>query len=433
MRQWFLNLFLEITMFHTHDAPGQPKSIIAPIEGTKAITVLILVGAGSRYESLKERGIAHFLEHMFFKGGAKYTSPLAVSETIDSIGGEFNAFTGKEYAGYYVKCASEKKEVAFDVLSDMLLNAKLADEDVMRESGVILEELNMYQDTPLYQIGWNFESLLFGDTPLGRDQIGVPETITAFRHDDFVTYKKDLYTPDNTIVVLAGDITEDEGKELIGKYFPMQEGRAKARDFDSYKQAKAKHVDIRSKKTEQGHLMLGYHGAAFGHEDNFPLRLLSIILGGNMSSRMFLKIREEKGLCYSVRCMTDQYSDAGSISVYAGVDLRRSDEAIQAIMAEYRLAAEDGVTEKELEKAKNYLKGILTLKMEDSEERASFLGAQAIVTGEIKSLEEVFAKIDKITVERVNDVAKKYLTGDCYLAAIGPFEGKEQDFEGYIA
>lgn len=404
------------------------RLITVPVTGTKAATVILFVGAGSRYEAERERGIAHFLEHMFFKGGKKYDSPRKVSETIDGIGGDFNAFTGKEYAGYYVKCAGEQKTIAFDVLSDMLLATKLAAADIEREKGVILEELNMYQDTPMYQIGWDFERLLFGDTPMGRDQIGLPETIKSFTREDFVRYRNDLYSADNTVLVVAGDVTPDEAEALTLKYFAFAPGKKLRSIVQPTAYATDAHVIVREKTTEQAHLIVGFPGFHFGHKDEFASRLLAVILGGGMSSRMFLRIREERGLCYSISTSTDHYSDAGVISTHAGVDLKRMEEAVAAIMTEYGLMRRDGPTAEELTKAKNYIKGKMTLRLEDSEELASFYGAQLIVKGQIRSPEDIFRQIDAVSRDDLIRIAAEMLVPEnCRLSVIGPFAGKEDN------
>jgi len=405
------------------------RLIVSPVPSTKAVTVLVLVGAGSRYESQRERGIAHFLEHMFFKGGERFSTPREVSETIDTIGGDFNAYTGKEYAGYYIKCASEKKEVAFDVLGDMLLNTKLDENDIARERGVILEELNMYEDTPMYQIGWDFEKLLFGDTPMGRDQIGLPENIRSFSPDDFRAYRADLYTPDNTVLIVSGDISFAEAEALTKTFFPFPITKKNRTAEQVAEFSEEKYIEIRTKKTEQAHLVIGFPGLPFGHADEFAVRLLAILLGGNMSSRMFLHVREKLGLCYSISTSTDHYSDVGVISTHAGVDVSRVPEAITAIMHEYRSMAECGVEEKELEKAKSYLKGKLVLRMEDSEEIASFLGVQAMLRGEIFPLETLFEKIERVSSADIVRVARDiFLSHLPRLALIGSFAGKEEEF-----
>ncbi|MBU1090170.1 insulinase family protein, partial [Patescibacteria group bacterium] len=204
--------------------PSGLKIVSKSLDGTEAITCLVLAGAGSRYETAERNGLSHFLEHMFFKGGAKFKNTKEVSQAIDSIGGEFNAFTGKEYAGYFVKVAAAHAETAFDVLSDMLVSARFPSEEIEKERGVILEEYNMYQDTPMYQVGWDFERLLFGDQPMGRDQIGSKENIRKFTRPDFVKYKSELYQPGNLVVAIAGKCEHEEVVRNVKKFFKFENG-----------------------------------------------------------------------------------------------------------------------------------------------------------------------------------------------------------------
>lgn len=406
------------------------KAVIYPLKGTEAITVLVLIGTGSRYETDDERGISHFLEHMFFKGGKRYKNAREVAAKIDSVGGDFNAFTGKEYTGYYVKTAKNNVDTAFDVLSDMLLNAQLAQNEIEKERGVILEEYNLYQDTPIYQIGWDFEHLLFGNQPLGYDQIGTKERIKNFNHEDFINYKKDCYTASNTLIVLAGNITEEEGLKKIKEYFTFQEDKKARKHSPLQTLANRKILSLKDKKTEQGHLVMGYPGVAFGSEDDFASRIISIMLGGNMSSRMFSEIREELGLCYSISSSTDHFSDIGVISTHAGVDISRFEDAIKAIKKEYEKAALKGFTKEELERAKNFLIGKLTLKMEDSEEIASFLSTQIILTNKAKKIDRVFKEIQEIQLDHVNQLTKKLFDPQkIALAVIGPFADMEEKLE----
>lgn len=402
------------------------RVVTQKLSGTKAVTVLILVGAGSRYEHKDNRGISHFLEHMFFKGAEKFTNTKEVSEAIDSVGGEFNAFTGKEYAGYYVKVASENVEVACDVLSDMMIRAKFKQEEIEKERGVILEEYNMYQDTPMYQIGWNFEALVFGDQPLGWDQIGTKELIKGVMHEDFVNYKKDLYTTDNTVIAVVGNIDNERAVELVQKYFEMPASE-KNLEFKPCKDGcDGGRIHLQEKKTEQAHIALGFPGYSEGHKDHWALKLLSIILGGNMSSRMFLGVREEKGLAYYIHTSTDNYVDAGAVVTNAGVDLTRIDDAITGIIAEYVKVAEGGVSAGELAKAKAYFKGKLVLNLEDSEEYAHLLAKTELLQKQAKSLEEVMKKIDAVTAADIKRVAVDLFKEEgLKLAVIGPYSDEE--------
>lgn len=391
-------------------ASGLPV-LTAPIEGTAAVTVMVFAGAGSRYEKDSERGISHFLEHMFFKGGKKYRDTKEVSAAIDGVGGDFNAFTGKEYAGYYVKTASTHAELSCDVLSDMLLHATFPDAEIEKERGVIMEEERMYQDTPMYRAGWDFEELIFGDHPLGWDTIGKEKVIMSVKQNDFQKHKDALYGPDNTVLAFAGNITRKKALALAEKYFLPLAGKKKSafRPFETYGKSP---VFLRSKNTEQAHLVLGVPGLSSLDEDHFTIKLLAIILGGNMSSRMFLRIREARGLCYYISTDTDNYLDAGSLSTRAGVDQTRLHEAIEAIKTEYLLCAKDGVTTEELKRAKDFLKGKITLSFEDSEDQAHFYGKQQLLYPAVRDIPEYFAEIDNVTGNQVNALAKRLLKKD---------------------
>jgi len=396
-------------MYSVSPLPSGLKILTAPTNGTASVSVMVFAGAGSRYEQLKERGISHFLEHMFFKGGKKYPSTKDVSAAIDGVGGEFNAFTGKEYAGYYVKVAAEQAELACDVLSDMLLHATFPAEEIEKERGVIMEEERMYQDTPMYRAGWDFEELIFGDHPLGWDTIGKEKVIKSVQQADFQSHKNRFYTPDNLVAVFAGKITEKEALTLGESFFGAIEGK-KGREFVPFKDFGEKHVYLRTKKTEQAHLVLGVPGVSALDDEHFVQKVLAVVLGGNMSSRMFLNVREARGLCYYISTETDSYLDAGALTTRAGVDQSRLHEAITAIKDEYMKCAEDSITEEELTKTKAYLKGTITLSLEDSEERAHFFGRQELLYPHVRDIEEYFGEIDKVSREQVNALAKRILT-----------------------
>jgi predicted Zn-dependent peptidase len=389
--------------------------LTAPIPGTESVTVHVFAGAGSRYETGKERGVSHFLEHMFFKGGKKYKSAAEVSMAIDAYGGSFNAFTGKEYAGYYVKIAAPHVDVACDVLGDMLLHATLPQEEAEKERGVIIEELRMYQDTPMYQAGWDFEELVYGNQPLGWDTIGLEETINATGHAELSAHKDLLYTPDNMILVFAGKIEEAQAMELGEKFFGGLSG-SKGREFKALDGRGADKLMLTTKKTEQSHLVLGIEGTSAVADNHFAQSLLSIILGGNMSSRMFLRIREARGLCYYISSSTDDYQDTGALSIRAGVDQTRLDEAITAIKDELLDAQKNGVTDEELARAKEFIKGKVTLSLEDSEERAHFYGRQQLLYADTErgmlDVPEFFAKIDSVKKSEVDAFANEHLTQD---------------------
>ncbi len=399
------------------------KVVVTPLEGTKSVTVLCLVGAGSRYEQKDINGISHFLEHMFFKGAQRYKNSAQVASAIDAVGGDFNAFTAKEYAGYYVKLASHQKEVAFDVIGDMMLSATFLPEEIDKERGVILEEYNMYQDTPMYQVGWDFERLLFGDQPMGWDQIGTKEIIQNLTRQQFLDYKHALYTAENTVISVAGHITEKEVHDLVAKYFPFKPGK-RAFDFKPYQPIQSqKRAIVQHKKTEQAHLIVGVPSVPMRHADEYVAKVLAVVLGGNMSSRMFLNVREAKGLSYYIRTSTDEYLDTGAFSTSAGVDTKRIELAVTAILEEYKKIQEAPVSEAELTKAKEFLKGKIVLRLEDSEEYAHLMGRQALLLPEVSSVEKVLKKIDAVTQKDVLRFAKEILKEENLRAAlIGPYE-----------
>jgi len=414
-------------MFNKTTLDNGLRVITKKLEGTNAVTVLIFVAAGSRYENKKNNGIAHFLEHMFFKGGKRYKNTKEVSGTIDGIGGDFNAFTGKEYVGYYVKVAREKMDTAMDVLSDMMMNATFNPVEIDKERGVILEELNMYQDTPMYQVGWNFEGLVFGDQPIGWDQIGTKELIRTVTRDDFKRYQRDLYTPDNVVITVTGNIEHDEIVEIIKKMLPFSDGKRAYEPLPFKPVGVLKKTHIVNKKTEQAHIVCGFEAYHNDHPDKYAEKLLAVILGGNMSSRMFLHVREQKGLSYYIKTSTDFYKDTGVISTGAGVDVNRIKLAVEAIIEEYKSITEEDVPAGELKKAKDYLKGKMTLRLEDTEEYAYLIAQQELLQNEVKTLEEIFAEIDKVTAAQVRRVAVDLFKEDKFrLALIGPCENPKE-------
>ena len=393
---------------------------LVEMPGTNVVTSLVLVGAGSRYEEKEISGISHFLEHMFFKGGEKYTTPKMVSETIDTLGAEFNAFTSKEFVGYYVKSGKQHIDTSLDVLSDMLISAKFPPEEIEKERGVILEEMAMYLDLPIYQVGWDFENSLFGDQPIGRDEIGTKELITTVTQKDFFDYKNALYTPENTVVLLAGAV-KDADISRIEKYFTFPDGKQSKVALPYDANLPTERFSIRVRPTEQYHLHFGVVGLS-EEDDRYPAQVvLATILGGNMSSRMFQHVREELGLCYSIKTSGGGYSDVGVVSTRAGVKLGKVHDALAAIRHEYDLIATSGVTAEELKSAKSFLCGKEDLQTEDTEQVALFYGLNQLLRKKDESFEDVKQKITAVTKEDIDALAKELFTKERYnLALIGP-------------
>ncbi len=405
---------------HSKTLPNGLRLQAIEMPGTNVVTTLILAGAGSRYENIEIAGISHFLEHMFFKGSKKYPTPKAVAEAVDAFGGEFNAFTGKEYAGYYVKSGAQNLNKSLDVLSDMLLHAQLNQEEINRERGVILEEMAMYLDMPTYQISWDFEQLVFGDQPLGRDQIGTRELIQNVTSEQFKQYRNELYVPKNMVITVAGAVNE-ASLETVAKYFEMPEAE-QGREMTPFdKTIATKKFHIREKKTEQYHLSFGVRAISERDEQYAALRILAVILGGNMSSRMFQHVREQKGLCYSIRTSVDEYTDTGLLSTRAGVKLGDVLRAAEAIRAEYDDVRENGVSDAELTNAKNYLLGKTDLQTEDTEDVAHHFSKNELLYDVRESYEDWKDQISTVSKEEVEALAKKILVPENFrFGGIGP-------------
>ena len=403
------------------------RVVTRKLPNTRSVTVLILVGAGSRYETRQINGISHFVEHMFFKGAKKYKNTKEVSEAIDSVGGDFNAFTGKEYAGYFVKVADRHASLAMDVLSDMLLYSRFDQVEIDKERGVIMEEYNMYQDTPMYQVGWDFERLIYGDQPMGWDQVGTKEVISSVKHEDFVNYKGKLYTADNTVIAVAGNVDHKDIVKRIEGFFPFDKQK-KVFGFNAIKPNHAvKRVYLRNKKTEQAHVLLGFPGYPEEHKDHYAAKILSIVLGGNMSSRMFLSVREKQGLAYYISTSTDDYTDTGTLTTNAGVTVEKIDQAITAIIGEYKKVLDGQIPEAEATKAKEFLKGKLVLRLEDSEEYAHLLGKYELLYRKGCTPDQIMAHVDKVTPAAMARVARDlFKEKKTYLAVIGPYSDEER-------
>ncbi len=420
------------------------RMLTIPMPSFESATVLVMVGAGSRYETKKNNGISHFLEHMAFKGTSKRPSALEISSLVDGIGGEVNAFTGKETTGYYIKSQATHVDLSLDILSDMLQNSLFKSEEIDKERGVILEEINLYEDTPARKIGDVYEKLLYGDTAMGWDIAGEKDVIKSITREDFIQYMQSLYSADNISVVIAGGVDSKKSEELVEIYF------GKMHTFDTKDYSKTierqdkPEVLIKHKKTEQVHIALGVRTVSVNHHHKYPLSVLAAILGGGMSSRLFHEVREKRGLAYYVRTSSDHYLDCGSLVTTAGVDAKRVDDAVKVIAEEYKkvsnvsevskaMPAGRQVSKGELVKAKEYLKGHMVLELEDSRSVAGFFASQELLEEGIKTPEDILRAIDRITLEDIELVAQTYLMpSKLNLAVIGDFEDRQR-FEKLLA
>jgi predicted Zn-dependent peptidase len=409
------------------------RVLTAPLDHAQSVACYIMFAAGSRYEDASNRGIAHFAEHMFFKGTEKRPTARDLSMEVDKIGGEFNAFTSKEYTGYYIRCAGEQRDTALDVLVDMVRNSKFDSEELEREKGVIIEEMNMYFDTPRDYVGSMYEELVFGSNPLGWETLGTRETVSAATRETFTDYIGHWYTPPRMVVGVSGMVGNDlipTLEELLGD----MSGNGKDRPAPAeVVRTPEPLVRVRQKDSDQANVCVGIPSYPLDHPDRYALQLLGTVLGTGMSSRLFLEVRERRGLAYYVFAYNSSYTDAGTLVAQAGVDLKRADEAVEVIAAEFRKLADEPVGSEELEKARALAKGRFVLQTESPNGLILFGLRREVLEGRAAEPEELLAGLDAVTAEDVQRVAQDIIHGSgLRLALIGPFDDASK-FESLLA
>ncbi|MFA6183519.1 MAG: pitrilysin family protein [Parcubacteria group bacterium] len=403
------------------------RIITAPMKDTQTATVMIMVGVGSRYEENYERGLSHFIEHMMFKGTQKRPNTQVIANELDAIGGEFNAFTGKTGTAYYAKSDAKHLATTLDVISDMYLNSKFESREINKERGTILQELNMYEDMPMRSVEDVFEGLLYGDQKLGREIIGTKETIQNVKRDNFIKYRERFYLANDTVICVAGKIDEDKVIEKIKKYFSQMNRGIKPEFEKVIEKQVGSQIKIKNKKTDQTHLVLGVRAYDDDHKDKYVLNLLSIILGGNMSSRLFINVREKQGLSYYIHTDSEAYQDAGYLATFAGVEHKNLIKTIKTILKEYRKISSKKVSEVELKKAKDFIKGKSVMGLESSNSVASFLVGQEVIKNKILTPKDIFKKIDEVTAADILRVAKDIFVNDkLNLAVTGPHKKSKE-------
>jgi predicted Zn-dependent peptidase len=372
---------------------------------------------------------------MAFKGGKKYPTAKAVSESLDSIGAEDNASTGQEYTNYYVRAAVNTLPKAVDVLADTLLTPALDPTEIERERGVIVEEINMYEDDPREFVNLLFNRMIFPGHPLGRDIAGYKKTVKEITRKDFVDFRKNYYLTKNILVTVSGGIQHKQAFELTNKYFGGLPKQGYQNIYKDYKEDQKKpEVVLEKRKTEQTNLMIGFPGNKHGQKTRYAEDLLGVILGAGMSSRLFREVRERRGLAYSVYAGSSHYQDTGEFSAYAGVPVGKAKEAVKVILEEFNklTGPKHKLNSKELNKAKEFYKGHMALAMESTRWLSYFFGAEEMKGGKLKSPEEVFKALDKVTIEDVLSVAKEILVPQkVNLAVVGPYKDSS-DFSSLL-
>lgn len=412
--------------------PSGLTVILSPMEGTKTITEVFMARAGWKYEWPEIQGLSHFIEHMTFKGTKKRPTTQDITKEVDGRGGVINAFTGEERTGYWVKMSARFSGAVHDLVSDMLLNSKFDPAEIDRERGTILEELNMYIDDPMglaAEILW--PELLHGNQPAGQCGLGTRKTIRSLKREDFLDYMKKLYVASNAVLCVAGHIEEPKQTiEDIASYFQKisQARPAIQKPLVVERQRKPK-ILLKDKKTAQTNVVLGVRGYSLSHPNKYALQILSVILGGNMSSRLFKEVRERRGLAYNIQSIADFQTDVGCFAALAGLNQEKITEALKVILEEYRRVKEEKVSEEELQMAKDFLIGRQEIAIEDSRVVAVNLAEQFTLTGKVEDLEEKNKKVKAVTSDDIQKVAQDIFRNEkLNLAMVGPHKKDKDEF-----
>ena len=395
-------------------------------KNTKAVTLLVLVAVGSKYEKKKISGISHLIEHLLFKGTKKRPGPLKVVEPLDEVGGVYNAFTGQEYTGYYIKVRKEHFDMALDILSDIFLNSQFLSKEIKKEKSVVSEEIKMYHDHPMHHVQSLWNNLLYGDQPAGWDIAGTQKSVAGISRQEILDYFKNQYISAKTVVCAAGNFPVKEAKKKIEeKFCKTAKGEILEKSSVVEKQKEPNFL-LERRKTDQTHLCLGVRGYSLFSPRRYAQEVLAVVLGGMMSSRLFTKVRQELGLAYYVACESFSDSDTGFLMARAGVDNENSKKAVSAIVKEFK-KIKRGVPSKELKKAKENLKGKMALHLETSDALASFYGIQEIMENNFLTLEEIYDKINKVGAKDISELAKDiFKPENLNLALIGPLEKEKE-------
>ena len=400
---------------------GGARLVVAPMPERQSASVVVMFGAGSRFEDDRLAGVSHFIEHLYFKGTTRRPTAKEIAESIEGVGGFINASTDKELTAYWVRVPVDHMDLGFDVLFDIVTASKLDPADVERERMVILEELRMYQDQPQDYVQNLFEELIWPGHPLGRDIAGTESSVSGLGRDDILEFADAHYRLPNLVVGVAGPVDGATAMAAVAPRMNLPAGLDGGLSFDAPAPLSAPRVLVRRRNTEQAHICFGTRSLSYVHPDRYALDLFNTVLGEGMSSRLFLNIRERLGLAYDVHSFTQKHRDTGYLGVYIGVEPKKTVQAIEAALAELRRFAEVEVSPDELTRAKEFTKGRLRLELESTNGVAFWLTYQQLLLGEIKTMEEELALVDAVSAEDVRRVAADLLAGPLQMAVIGPF------------
>ncbi len=403
--------------------PTGLRVLFIPLKDNPTVTVTVLVGTGSDYEKVEQTGISHFLEHMCFKGTTKRPSASAIARELDSLGAHYNAFTDHEITGYYAKVESKHSLVALDIVSDIYLNSTFPQTEIDKERGVIIEEINMYEDMPNHMVQNIFTRLMYNGQSAGRDVIGTAKSVGKMNHDDFVNYHKKFYTPGNTVIVVSGSFDQTIMLSAVKKQFVCLNKVPVPKTIKTKDAQKQPQVNVVYKQTDQSHMVLGWHGVPIGHSDQQIYTVLASLLGGGMSSRLFTKLREDMGVCYYVNAGNEHATTYGYFAITAGVTNTRIEEVLRVLFEECKKLKTELVTDEELKRVKQYLIGTMKLALESSDSLAMFYGPQEVLKGSTLSPEDRAKKVNAVTKADLIRVAKKlFKIEKTNLAIIGPWK-----------
>ncbi len=396
------------------------RVVFVPMDLT-SVVVSLSVGAGGKNEKKNEHGLAHFLEHMAFKGTKKRPDKMAMAKELDKIGAIYNASTSKEKTTYWIKNTSRHLNLMTDIVSDIVFNSQLKEKEIGREKGVILEEINMYEDTPVEKVDDLFFQQVMGNNLLGRSLLGTKKSVQSFDRDDFLNYKQRLYSPKNMVLAFAGKSDKQEIFDLSEKWFGDFRSFQASEERISWRSEPEK-IFIEQKDTEQTHLVLGC--PIFGLKDSrrWPMSVLKTVLATGMSSRMWNEIREKRGLAYYVYSMVSYFQEAGLFAIKAGVRNDQVQEAVGVIKKELTNIGET-MTNEEFQDAKEGIRGRILLSLESTNNLAEWAADTWLREGKIRTVKETLELIDSVKIEQVRDLAEEYFqSGKLYLAAIGPID-----------
>ena len=402
------------------------RVLFFPMKNTEAVTSLFLAGTGSKYETRKLSGISHLLEHLIFRGTKNYPKPISISQALDEVGGFYNAFTDKEVLGIIFKTSSENFNLALRILAEMVSSPLLNKDELIKEKRVVIEEINMREDDPQILILDLWETLLYGDQPAGWQVIGSRKTVNKISQKDLFNYSKNFFIGKGSVLIIVGDIKKDMEKN-IKKNFSILSSKERIKKEPVEEHQREPKILLRFKETDQTHLCLGVRTFDTFSDKKYALALIASLLGGMMSSRLFVEIREKKGLAYYVRTSCEHYTDTGYLMTHAGLNNTKVFEAVEIICKEYQRLKTERVTKKELDKAKENLKGRLKLGLETSDSFASFFGLQEVIGQEVLTPQQQWQKIAKITPDDILKIAKEVFRPDrLNLALIGPHKKEKE-------